>query len=137
MPFSSLELGVQTSAWGGNVQTRMCYAGPGAYVPPEDNPTSVFNRLTDKVTLEPTAGPSPTDIRRKRVLDAVSEELNILRGGVGLQEQIKLDQHLDSIHQLEASLSAKGMCSSIDAPDALSVYDTTASRWSPAPRPSF
>ncbi len=77
----------------------------------------------DKVTLEPTAGPTPTDIRRKRVLDAVSEELNILRGGVGLQEQLKLDQHLDAIHQLEASLSAKGMCSSIDAPDALSVYD--------------
>ena len=43
----------------------------------EDNPTSVFNRLMDKVTLEPTAGPNPTDIRRKRVLDAVSEELNI------------------------------------------------------------
>ena len=123
MPFPSLELGVQTSAWGGNVQTRMCYAGPGAYVPPEDNPTNVYNRLMDKVSTEPTAGPSATDIRRKRVLDAVSEELNILRGGVGLQEQLKLDQHLGAIHQLEVSLSAKGLCGAIDAPDALSVYD--------------
>ena len=27
--FPSLELGVQTSVWGGSVQTRMSYAGPG------------------------------------------------------------------------------------------------------------
>jgi hypothetical protein len=123
MPFPSLELGVQTSAWGGNVQTRMCYAGPGAYVPPEDNPAQVYSRLMDKVVAEPSAGPTPTDIRRKRVLDVVSEELNILRGGVGTAEQLKLDQHLDAIHQLESSLSIKGMCSDIDGPSALSVYD--------------
>src|SRR5690242_17352141 len=40
----SLEIGVQTSAWGGNVQTRMSYAGPGQYVPPDDDPKSVFSR---------------------------------------------------------------------------------------------
>ncbi|MCS6901940.1 MAG: DUF1552 domain-containing protein [Myxococcales bacterium] len=43
--FPSLELGVQTSAWGGNVQTRMCYSGPGVFVPPDDDPGSVYNRL--------------------------------------------------------------------------------------------
>ena len=123
MPFPSLELGVQTSAWGGNVQTRMCYAGPGAYVPPEDNPAQVYSRLMDKVVAEPSAGPSPTEIRRKRVLDLVNEELNVLRSALGSAEQLKLDQHLDAIHQLESSLSVKGLCAEIDAPEALSVYD--------------
>ena len=41
----SLELGVETSAWGGSVQTRMSYSGPGQYAPPDDSPKSVYARL--------------------------------------------------------------------------------------------
>ena len=126
LPFPSLELGVQTSAWGGNVQTRMSYTAPGAYAPPEDDPTKVYNRLMEKVSAEPTAGPSPKEIRRQRVLDVVSEELNVLRSQAGVEEQLKLDQHIDAIHQLEVSLTAKGMCGTIDAPEALSPYDNAS-----------
>src|SRR5690606_30692369 len=43
--FRSLELGVQTSAWGGGVQTRMCYRGPGQMVTPDDDPAHVYERL--------------------------------------------------------------------------------------------
>ena len=41
--FQSLEIGVQTSAWGGNQQTRMCYSGPGQFVTPDDNPISIYH----------------------------------------------------------------------------------------------
>ena len=34
--FDSLELGVQTSAWGTNTQTRMSYSGAGKFVSPDD-----------------------------------------------------------------------------------------------------
>ena len=126
LPFPSLELGVQTSAWGGNVQTRMCYTAPGAYAPPEDDPAKVYTRLMEKVSGEPSAGPSPKDVRRQRILDVVSEELNVLRGQAGASEQLKLDQHIDAIHQLEVSLTSKGMCGSIDAPEAVSPYDNAS-----------
>ncbi len=35
---ASLELGVQTSAWGGNSQTRMSYKPPGGTCPPTTSP---------------------------------------------------------------------------------------------------
>ena len=41
----SLEFGVQTSPWGGSNQTRMCYAGPGQFVTPDDDPSSVYTRM--------------------------------------------------------------------------------------------
>ena len=43
--FPSLELGVQTSAWGGSSQTRMSFAGPDIYVTPDDNPSNVQNQI--------------------------------------------------------------------------------------------
>ena len=39
---------------------------------------------------------------------------------------LRSPQHIDAIHQLEVSLSAKGMCGSIDAPDPVSVYDNAS-----------
>jgi len=39
-PFSSIELGVQTSAWGSGIQTRMSYNDAHAFVHPEDNPAA-------------------------------------------------------------------------------------------------
>jgi hypothetical protein len=126
LPFPSLELGVQTSAWGGNVQTRMSYTAPGSYAPPEDDPAKVFSRMLEKVSAEPTAGPTSKEIRRKRILDLVSDELNELRSQGGLEEQLKLDQHIDAIHQLELSLTSKGMCGSIEGPEALSPYDNAS-----------
>ena len=41
---SSLELGVQTSAWGGNTRLE-CVTGPGQYVTPDDNPSNVYQRV--------------------------------------------------------------------------------------------
>jgi hypothetical protein len=43
--FASLEFGVQTSAWGAGVQTRMSYSAPGRWVSPDDDPAHVYSRL--------------------------------------------------------------------------------------------
>jgi len=104
MKFPSLDLGIQTSAWGANSQTRMCYAGPGVYVPPDDNPLSVYERMFG----EYGASDAQKDVlftRRKSILDLVSGELKNLRYRVGYEEKLKLDQHLESILQMEGSLA--------------------------------
>ncbi len=102
----SLELGVATSAWGGSVQTRMSYSGPGQYAPPDDSPRGVYSRLYGD------AAPGGTDLalaRRQSVLDAVKGDLADLRGRLGGEEQRKLDQHLTSLRELERGLGG-GTC---------------------------
>ncbi|MCA9672678.1 MAG: DUF1552 domain-containing protein [Myxococcales bacterium] len=123
--FASLELGVQTSAWGGNVQTRMSYRGAGQYAPPNDDPLDVFRRLYPSA-----AGGSDADAllaRRKSVLDAVRGDLAKLRGWVGSEQRVKLDAHLASVRQLETTLaggSGSGDCSTPPAtPQALAKND--------------
>lgn len=122
--WASLELGVQTSAWGGNVQTRMSYAGPGVYVPPDDSPKSVFSRMFGDI-----AEPGAVDhsmARRKSVIDLVSAEIHDLRGRVGKEEKDKLDQHLAALHKVEVGLQGSGGCDAPPAPLAVDPYDNDA-----------
>lgn len=101
---ASLELGVQTSAWGGNSQTRMSYAGPGRYVPPDDDPASVYRRLF--AGMMPSPGMvDPLLARRRSVLDLVRGELRDLQGRVGAEEGRKLDAHLEALRRVETSLT--------------------------------
>ena len=104
----SLELGVQTSAWGGSVQTRMSYAGPGQYVPPDDNPGNVYTRLYGDAA--PQTDADQLLRRRRSVIDAVRGDLGALRARLGGEEARKLDHHLDSLRELERGLGG-GTCS--------------------------
>jgi len=110
--FPSLELGVQTSAWGGGVQTRMSYAGPGSFVTPDDDPRHVFERLFGAV------GEDPDKIRRRRqsVLDLVRGQTVALHGRLGRGEQKKLEAHLDALRALEIQLAPRTQSVSCEAP---------------------
>jgi len=103
MKFPSLELGIQTSAWGASNQTRMCCSSPGTYVPPDDNPLSVYERMFGEFGASDEQKDKIFN-RRKSILDLVSGELKDLRYRVGYEEKLKLDQHLESIVQMEGSL---------------------------------
>jgi hypothetical protein len=124
----SLEVGVQTSAWGGSVQTRMSYAGAGQFAPPDDSPVSVYGRIFGAAA--PSGGPGGIDqtlARRQSVLDAVMGDLSALRRRLGAPEQAKLDQHLTSLRELERSMgggSAGGAaCGGMASPANLPIYD--------------
>ena len=108
--FRSLELGVQTSAWGGTQQTRMCYSG-GSYVTPDDSPTNVWKRLFGDL------GDEDLLARRASVLDLANEELNALHAQLGSAQREQLDVHLDSLRDVEKSLSGGGDCDSVARPD--------------------
>ncbi len=125
-PFASLEFGVQCSPWGGSNQTRMSYSAPGQYVPPDDDPVHVFQRLFGDASpdvSEPASGPSPQYIRRKSVLDAISGELTALQGQLGYQEREKLQAHLDAVEQLEKSLVGSLGCSAPESPQPVGFWD--------------
>lgn len=112
--FSSLELGVQTSAWGGNSQTRMAY-NSGSMVTPDDSPESVWSRLFGGV------GDEDLLARRLAVLDLTRSEINDLHGRLGSAERDRLNTHLDSLDTIERSLS--GSCEGVISPGSFSTTD--------------
>lgn len=118
-PFPSIELGVQTSAWGASVQTRMSYNDKHQFVHPEDDPAAAFRRLFGGSSAAAANGGSGFDAR-KSVLDNVRAELTSLKKQLGAEEQVKLDAHLDSLRQIErragGAASAGASCGGLTAP---------------------
>lgn len=115
--FPSLEFGVQTSAWGGNVQTRMCYDASGKTVTPEDDPLGMYKRLFGAAA----GGQAEAErlLRRKKsILDHLRAELTDLHGQLGKAEQAKLEGHLTAVREVEANLSAPQRCDAPKAPAA-------------------
>ena len=73
-PFPSLELGVETDAWGGGVQTRMLYAPGHTFVSPDQDPVSVYKRLFGAADATPAQVDAA--LRKKlSVLDVLRHEL--------------------------------------------------------------
>jgi hypothetical protein len=124
--FPSIELGVQTSAWGASIQTRMSYNDKHQFVHPEDDPSAAYRRLFGGAAAPMQGastgqvGAAPAD-PRKSVLDVVRGELNALKKQLGTDEQIKLDAHLDSLRQIErrtagAAAAGGASCGGMQAP---------------------
>jgi hypothetical protein len=123
MRFPSLELGAWTSPWGGSIQTRMSYSGPGSFVTPDDNPSSVYQRMFGDVGAS-EADKLKVQQRRLSVIDLVRDELNDLHGRLGVAEQRKLDAHLEAIRGVETSLTAEGgTCEPPSPPGAVNLSD--------------
>ncbi len=103
-PFSSLELGVHTSAWGGSTQTRMAYSGTGSYVTPDDQPTSVFSRLFGDTGADAQAIDT---LRRRRLslLDVLRDDVRAIERRVGQIEKLKLEAHLEAFRRMELRLT--------------------------------
>jgi len=111
--FSSLELGAQTSIWGGTTQTRMSYRD-GNYVTPDDSPHNVFDRLFGDV------GDPVLLARRQRLIDINRAEIADLRSRLGMAERLRLDAHVEALDAVERAIAGGGSC---ESPVAPSYYD--------------
>lgn len=119
----SLELGVQSSLEGGIPRSRMCYSAPGVFVTPEDDPRAAWSRLFADLAGGKDAM-ARLQARRRSLLDLAGGELRDLRGRVGVEEQAKLDQHLDALRATEQSLGAPVMgCALPPQPQAQAIHD--------------
>ena len=108
-PFQSLQLGVCRATANG-VGQAVNYAsatGLNSPVQPEYDSGAVFARLFGKAPapgMTPSA-PANSAASRKRILDAVSQDVKDLQKRLGADDVRRLDQHLNGINQLENRLS--------------------------------
>lgn len=119
--FTSLELGVQTSSWGGSNQTRMSYAGPGIFVTPDDNPSNVYQRMFGELLVGSEEAAQRRG-RRQSIVDITRSQILDLRQRLGTEERIKLDAHTESLAQLENTIHAIPQCSPSEEPSGLVTY---------------
>ncbi len=105
--FPSLQMGVQAQQYSGNIQAHLSYAGPGQPMAREDDPQQVFDMLFGDL------GADPNDLmarraRRQLVVDAVQDDLGRLRGWLGTEDRLRLDEHIAAVAQLEQQIGQLG-----------------------------
>jgi hypothetical protein len=107
--FPSLEFGVMVKS--SDVWARMIYSGANQPLPPMEDPVAAFTRVFAGSTLDA----QQTAIllkRRQSVLDYVQGSLGGLAGRVGSDDRQRVQQHQDSVRQIERQLLAQtGACS--------------------------
>jgi len=97
--FRSLQIGASQESFGGAIQKNMSWAGPDRSLPPEEIPHRLFDRLF--------GANDEGWIRRKRsILDAVLQDANQLRNTLPKEDELRLDEHLSSIRDLERAITA-------------------------------
>ncbi len=116
----SLELGVRVS--GSNNRHRIAYRGADDPLPPDDNPTQVFDRLFEGAGID-RAALERRRLERASVLDHARADLGVLRGRLGAEHRARLDAHTASIRELERSLDATLAAGACAAPDLGAAFD--------------
>jgi hypothetical protein len=97
--FRSLQIGVSQESFGGATQKNMSWAGPNRPLPPEEIPHRLFDRLFGARDLGWVA-------RKRSILDAVAKEGALLRKGLPKEDEMRLDEHLSSIRDLERAITS-------------------------------
>jgi len=97
--FRSLQIGVSQESFGGVVQKNMTWSGPNRPLPPEEIPHRLFDRVfgaRDQGWIE----------RKRSVLDAVRQDAALLRKGLPKEDELRLEEHLSSIRDLERAITS-------------------------------
>jgi hypothetical protein len=97
--FRSLQIGVSQESFGGSIQKNMSWAGPNRPLPPEEIPHRLFDRLFG-------AREQGWINRKRSILDAVQQDATLLRKGLPKEDELRLDEHLSSIRDLERAVSS-------------------------------
>ena len=107
-----LHVGISNTSGAGALDLRVSFRGPNASNPPQYDPEAVFKQLVmfggGSMTgggMTGTKGPDPELAHRKRALDAVLDSAASLRLRLGKADQIRLDQHLEGVHQIENQIA--------------------------------
>jgi len=106
-----------------NAANTLNFAAANKPLAPMTKPVDAFNRIFKDVAAPSTAG----DAERKKtvaILDAVQGEYKRISAQLGSADKAKLDEHLQMIQQMEASLSTTTSGQSCTPPGAPTAADS-------------
>jgi hypothetical protein len=106
-----LHVGLTSTNGGTGEGLNISYTGSNAPNPPQLSPATLFQTLLKYASTGTGMAPAPDPslLRRRMVLDAITDESKALRARLGVEDQMRLDQHLSGLHQLQTQLVAAGM----------------------------
>jgi hypothetical protein len=102
---NGLHVKVASTNGGTALDTAISFSGPSQPNQPELSPTNLFKKLVQFANTGMPTPPDPELIRRNLVLDAVNEDAKALRTRLGMEDQTRLDRHLDGIQQLQLQIT--------------------------------
>ena len=106
--FPSLEFGVMVQ--NSDVWARMIYSGANQPLPPMEDPVAAFSRIFAGSTLSASQQAILLK-RRQSTLDYAQGSLSGLSGRIGSDDKVRVEQHLNSVQQIEKQLLAQtGAC---------------------------
>ncbi len=109
--FRSLQIGVAQESFGESMQRNMSWAGYERALPPEMIPHRLFDRLFGE-REEGWVN------RKKSILDAIQADATLLKKKLPNDDQVRLDEHLSGIRDLERAIAGlPPEYSKIDPPD--------------------
>jgi Protein of unknown function (DUF1552) len=123
---NGIHVGVSNVSGATSLGLAVSFRGPNAANPPNFDPAKLFSELLG-FTNQGTGGmPKPVDpelFNRSAVLDAVAEDANLLRARLGMDDQKRLDQHLEGLHQLQGQIAKQSKpVATGPAPDPDKLY---------------
>ncbi|MFN7920492.1 MAG: DUF1552 domain-containing protein [Bryobacteraceae bacterium] len=95
--FRSLQVGVSQESFGEAIQRNLSWADQDRPLPPEMLPHQLFERLFGVKDAAWIAN-------KKSILDQVQEEARALQGRLGKADQMRVDEYLGSVRDLEKSI---------------------------------
>ena len=113
--FASLEIGCERGAMAGNCDSgyscayssSISWRGPATPNAKEVSPRAVFERLFGSgATSEEAEAKAKRDLYNKSVLDFVIEDASRLKSQLGARDQLKLDEYLDGVREIEKRILA-------------------------------
>jgi hypothetical protein len=96
--FRSLQLGVTQESFGESIQRNLSWAGHDRALPPEMIPHKLFDRIFGKRDEGWVA-------RKRSILDTVQADAKALSSTLGHQDQVRVDEHLSSIRDIERAIT--------------------------------
>jgi len=112
LPYRSLELAIypEVEKNEGIISQCISHSGPNSPNFPSYEPAEVFDRLFRNLPPDPGGGVvvDPRQKYRSSVLDVVAGDISRLQTRVGAADRARLQQHFDSVRDLEHTLAGLG-----------------------------
>lgn len=123
-----IHVGISNTSGATSLGLAISYGGPDNANNPNYSPAKLFTELLGFTSQGQGGMPKPVDpelFNRSAVLDAVAEDAKALRARLGAEDQMRLDQHLTGVSQLQAQIAKQTMpVATGPAPDPDKLYPT-------------